>query len=441
MSDSPRRINKRERTAILQSLSAGVVPRIGLSHIQVGRRDEVEALVQDLKVIEAGGATVRFVIGRFGSGKTFFLNLIRTVALERGFVSVHADITTDRRLHGNGGQARSLYGELMRNVSTRAKPDGNAMRSLVERWIGQIDHEVRSAGGDESDVTLAIDKAVVPLQDLVSGYDFVRVLQAYYKAYLADQTDVQDAALRWLRGEYSTKTEARQDLGVRSIIDDTSFYDYLKLMAAFVRLAGYQGLMVNIDELVVLSHRLSHTQARNHNYEAILRIVNDCLQGQTEGIGFIFAGTDECLEDQRRGLYSYEALATRLAPNCFAAEGMLDTSSAVVRLENLSAEDCFVLLVNIRNIHAAYDPEKYIVDDNGIEAYLRHCFERMGATYFQTPRDTVRDFVGLLHVLEQNPAYQWQDLIEQIGSENCQAESESEAGGSTDGDELAEFKL
>ena len=308
MSDSPRRINKRERTAILQSLSAGVVPRIGLSHIQVGRRDEVEALVQDLKVIEAGGATVRFVIGRFGSGKTFFLNLIRTVALERGFVSVHADITTDRRLHGNGGQARSLYGELMRNVSTRAKPDGNAMRSLVERWIGQIDHEVRSAGGDESDVTLAIDKAIAPLQDLVSGYDFVRVLQAYYKAYLADQADVQDAALRWLRGEYSTKTEARQDLGVRSIIDDTSFYDYLKLMAAFVKLAGYQGLMVNIDELVVLSHRLSHTQARNHNYEAILRIVNDCLQGQTEGIGFIFAGTDECLEDQRRGLYSYEAL-------------------------------------------------------------------------------------------------------------------------------------
>lgn len=441
MSDSPRRINNRERTAILQSLSAGVVPRIGLSHIQVGRRDEVEALVQDLKVIEAGGATVRFVIGRFGSGKTFFLNLIRTVALERGFVSVHADITTDRRLHGNGGQARSLYGELMRNVSTRAKPDGNAMRSLVERWIGQIDHEVRSAGGDESDVTLAIDKAIAPLQDLVSGYDFVRVLQAYYKAYLADQADVQDAALRWLRGEYSTKTEARQDLGVRSIIDDTSFYDYLKLMAAFVKLAGYQGLMVNIDELVVLSHRLSHTQARNHNYEAILRIVNDCLQGQTEGIGFIFAGTDECLEDQRRGLYSYEALATRLAPNRFASEGMLDTSSAVVRLENLSAEDCFVLLVNIRNIHAAYDPEKYIVDDNGIEAYLRHCFERMGATYFQTPRDTVRDFVGLLHVLEQNPAYQWQDLIEQIGSENSQAESESEAGGSIDGDELAEFKL
>ncbi|MEM7577687.1 MAG: ATP-binding protein [Planctomycetota bacterium] len=436
---SPRKIGRRERNAILQSLGAGVVPGMGLQHVQVGRRDEVAALVDDLKTIEQGGAAIRFIIGRFGSGKTFFLQLVRTVALERGFVTLGADITTDRRLHGSGGQARSLYSELLRNLATRAKPDGAALRNLVERWVGQIDHRVRGEGGDASAVKQAIDDALAPLQDYVSGYDFVRVIQAYYAAYHADQPETQEAALRWLRGEFATKTEARQALGVRSIIDDASVYDYLKLMAGFVRLAGYAGLLVNIDELVVLSHRLSHTNARNANYEAILRIVNDCLQGRAEGIGFVFAGTDECLEDQRRGLFSYEALATRLAPNRFAKDGLRNTASPVIRLDNLSAEDCFVLLSNLRNVQASYDPAKHLIDDAGIERYLQHCFERMGAEAFLTPRDTVRDFVNLLNTVEQNPSYAWDDLVDSLANQSDSPAAASGPAAPDDG--LAEFRL
>ena len=303
-------VSPRERAAILQSLAAGVVPSIGLHHIQVGRLHEVDALVSDLKLVEQGGASVRFVVGRFGSGKTFFLNLIRNVAQKRKFVVAQADITTDRRFQGGGGQARALYGELMRNLSTRSRPDGNALQNVIERWIGDVDHQVRDGGGAEEDVTREFAKLLRPLQDLVSGFDFVNIVTRYYEGYLQHNDELQSNAMRWLRGEYSTKTEARQDLGVRSIIDDADFYDYLKLFAAFVRIAGYSGLLVNVDELVVLSHRLANTTSRNRNYEALLRIINDCLQGRVEGLAFIFAGTDECLEDPRRGLYSYEALAT-----------------------------------------------------------------------------------------------------------------------------------
>ena len=135
-------------------------------------------------------------------------------------------------------------------------------------------------------------------------------------------------------------------------------HDYLKLWAGFVRLAGYKGLVVNVDELVVLSHRLSNTIARNKNYEALLRIINDCLQGRAQGIAFVFAGTDECIEDRRRGLFSYEALATRLAPNRFAQDGRQDWSSPVIKLSSLSPEDCFVLLNNIRRVHAGADAAK-----------------------------------------------------------------------------------
>jgi len=432
-------IAPRERTTILQSLGAGVVPAVGLHHLQVGRKDEVEALIRDLQIVEDGGAAVRFIVGRYGSGKTFFLNLIRNVALQRKHVVLQADITTDRRLYATGGEARALYTELVRNLSTRARPEGNALPNLVEKWVGEVEHSIREAGGTDEDVRQAIIKNLRPLQDLVSGFDFATVMTKYYEGYRTQNDDLQGRALRWLRGEYATKTEAREALGVRSIIDDAQVYDYLKLWAGFVRLAGYKGLLVNIDELVVLSHRLANTTSRNKNYEALLRIINDCLQGRAQGLAFTFAGTDECVEDRRRGLFSYEALATRLASNRFAVDGRQDWSSPIIKLQSLRPEDCFVLLSKLRHIHAGGDPSKFLISDEGIMAYLRDCNERMGAAYFQTPRDTVKDFINLLNILDQDRTLSWQSLM---GSKSfvSTTSQDSEVEVAED-DGLSEFKL
>ena len=408
------KIIERERAAILSSLAAGVVPRIGLQHVQVDRKEEVAALIEDLKRVESGGSAVRFVAGRFGTGKSFLLNLIRAVALERKFVVVQADITTDRRLQATGGAARALYSELMKNLCTRGKPEGGALPNLVERWVGEVSHQVTAAGGNDQAVEAKLYELCKPLQDLVSGFDFVNVIAQYYRGYLKQDEPLQTAAVRWLRAEYATKTEARQDLGVRSIIDDASIYDYLKLFARFVRIAGFAGLLVCLDELVVLSHRLNNKIARSNNYEAILRIVNDCLQGAVEGLGFIFAATDDCIYDKRRGLCSYEALATRLADNRFASDQLVDLAGPVMKLKALTPEDCYVLLHNIRHVHAGGDQAKYAVPDECLTAYLASCNQRMGAASFQTPRETIKDWIGLLNVLQQNPGSDWKKLIGEI---------------------------
>jgi hypothetical protein len=441
-------IKPRERDAILTSLRAGVVPRIGLHHLQVGRRDEVAAVLDDLGRIEQGGATIRFIIGRYGAGKSFFLNLARMVALERKFVVAQADIASERRLHGSGGQARSLYAELMQNLATRARPEGGAIASIVERWVSDVDHEVRAAGGSEGEIVRTIEERLKPLQDLVSGYDFTAVVVKYLQGFQSHDEAIMAAALRWLRAEYHTKTEARQDLGVRTIIDDATFYDYLKLLASFVRLAGFAGLLVNIDEMGVLSHRLNHPQARNANYERLLRILNDCLQGNVSGIGFLFGGIDAFLEDRRRGLASYEALGTRLAENTFARAGLKDFSGPVIRLRNLSPEDLFVLLHNIRNVFALGDSTKFLIDEEGLQAFMAHCAALLGANFFLTPRETVKAFVGLLSVLEQNPGVDWRTLLSQTTVERpLDRDAEEEA---TQGDEnptekgpddLATFRL
>jgi hypothetical protein len=404
-------MKRRERDAVLQSLQAGLVPRTGLHLIQVGRKDEVTATLADLERIEQGGAAFRIVMGRFGSGKSFFLNLVRALALHKRMVVVQADMTMERRINASGGQARALFSELMKNLAIKSKPDGGALRNLCEGWISGIQNQVKTAGGSDEEVKKRIFEDLKDLQDSVGGFEFAEVLTKYYDGYATGNDNLQGAALRWLRGEFTTKTDARAALGVRRIIDDDNFYDSLKLMAAFCIKAGYTGLLVNLDEMVVLSHRLPSARARQANYEAILTMLNDCLQGSVKNLGFLLGGTDEFLEDKRRGLYSYEALRSRLAENRFAGPDVKDFSGPVLRLQNLSPEDLFVLLGNIRHVHAFGDEKKYIVPDDALKAVLEKASETLGSDYYKTPRDVIRSFVGLLNVLEQNPDRDWQSFL------------------------------
>ena len=441
------RIRPRDRDAIIQSLRAGVVPRVGQQHIQVGRAEEVSALVSDVDRIADGGSAIRFAIGEYGAGKSFFLNLVRSIAIERKLVAVHADLSPDRRLHATGGQARSLYAEMMRNLSTRANPDGGAMPSVVERFITESLNAARSRGTSPEAV---IRERLAGLQELTGGYDFAEVVAVYWRAHDTGNELLKADAVRWMRGEFSTRTDARKALGVRTIVDDGTFYDHLKLLARFVRLSGFSGLLVCLDEMVNL-YKLSNTQARHSNYEQVLRILNDCMQGSASGLGFVFGGTPDMLLDARRGLYSYPALQSRLAENAFATGGLVDYSGPVLRLANLSPEDIFVLLTKLRHVFASGDPASYLVPDEALTAFMDHCKSRVGDAYFRTPRTTIKEFVNLLAVLEQNPGAHWTDLIGRVeiapesnpdlAPLDDDAGTPTPGGGSDPEDGLADLKL
>ncbi len=401
------KIRPRERDAIIQSLRAGVVPRVGQHLIQVGRLEESKAVLKDVERVGDGGSAIRFVVGEYGSGKTFFLNLVRSVALEKKLVTVHGDLTPDRRLHATGGQARGLYAELMRNMATRSKPEGGALTSVVERFVTSALGEANTRGVLPA---IVIQERFHDLTELVGGYDFAEVVAAYWRGHETGNERLKDDSIRWLRGEYSTRTEARAALGVRTIVDDENFYDYLKLTARFCRLAGFAGLLVCLDELVNL-YKLAHTQARNANYEQILRILNDSLQGVAVGAGFVLGATPDAVLDTRRGLYSYAALQSRLAENTFARGGLVDLSGPVINLSNLTPEDLYVLLGKLRFVQASGETGAFLITDEGIKAFMDHCFKKVGEAYFRTPRTTIKAFLDLLAVLEQNPGTTWQELL------------------------------
>ena len=429
-----RKLKRRDRDTIIQALRAGVVPKLGLQHIQVGRSREVQEMLRDIQRINEGGAAIRFIIGEYGSGKTFFLNLTRLIAMEKGMVVLSADMAPNRRLHATGGQARSLYAEMARNASTRTKPDGGAMTSIVERFITTSLRKAEKAGRDPGEV---MRQRLGRLEELTNGYDFTEVIVRYWQGYERGEEALKTAAIQWLRAEFSTRTDSRKALGVRNIINDANVYDQLKLLALFVRIAGYQGLVVSLDELVNL-YKLVSSRARNSNYEQILRILNDVLQGSARYLGFMLGGTPEFLMDTRRGLYSYEALQSRLAENTFARDGLVDLSGPVVRLANLTPEDIFVLLTNIRRVVFGNDTA---FPDDALKMFMAHCSRQIGEAYFRTPRSTVTAFVNLLSVLEQNPGTDCRQLIDNV--ELKRDFGDDKGGIDADGvdDELASFRL
>lgn len=428
-------IRPKDRDAVIQSLRAGVVPRAGQHLIQVARGREIEALVADIDRVADSGSSFRFVIGEYGAGKTFFLNLIRAIAMERKLVVANADLNPDRRLHASGGQARSLYAELMRNLATRTKPEGGALSGVVEKFIATARSEAKAQNQSTEQV---IRSKLEQLTELVNGYDFADVIAAYCRGVEEGNEQLKSDAVRWLRGEFATRTDARAALDVRTIVDDASIYDQLKLMARFVRLAGYAGLFVCLDEMVNL-YKLANSQARSSNYEQILRMLNDSLQGTAVGLGFVLGGTPEFLMDTRRGIYSYSALQSRLSQNTFATNELVDFSGPVLRLSSLTMEDFYLLLGKIRHVYAAGDTTRYLLPDSAIASFMEHCANRIGDSFFRTPRTTITSFINLLAVLEQNPGTDWKGLVGEV-------RVEADEGGKGDmaidpEDELASFKL
>ena len=430
------RIKAKERDSIIQSLKAGVVPRTGIQHIQVGRAKEIEAIFKDINRIAQGGSAFRLIIGEYGSGKTFFLNVIRSIALEKKLVAVNADLSPDRRIHASAGQARNLYSELMRNMATRTRPQGNALTAVVEVFVNSAQQEAEKTGTSVSSV---INDRLSSLTEHVGGYDFAKVIEAYWRGHENDDDELKSNAIRWLRAEYSTKTDARKALGVGAFISDNSFYSSLKLMSLLVKQAGYEGLLVVLDEMVNL-YKLNSKQARTSNYEQILGMLNDCLQGTAEHLGFLLGGTPEFLLDPRKGLYSYEALQSRLAENSFAQKaGVIDYSSPTLHLNNLTPEELYVLLKNIRRVFASGDETQYLVPDKALEAFLLHCSKKIGEAYFRTPRNTIRAFADMLSVIEQNKNITWNNLIDSVEIQEEKVSDMPEIGESTD--DLADFTL
>lgn len=434
-------IKPKDRDAVLQALKAGVVPRVGVQHIQVGRASEIESLIADIQRVTDSGSGMRFIIGEYGAGKTFFLQLVRNVALEKGLVTAHADLNPQRRLNASGGEARSLYTELTRNISTRSKPDGSALPSIVERFVSTSLSEARDTGVGVKSI---IDQRLGSLSEMVGGFDFAAVIAKYWEGHDNGNEELKQNAVRWLRGEFTTKTDAKAALAVRTIVDDDNMYDMLKLLARFVRLAGYSGLLVGIDEMVNL-YKIGNSKSRTANYEQILRYYNDCLQGASEGILFLMAGTPEFLLDARKGLYSYAALASRLAENTFArSAGVVDYSSPVIRLPNLSPEDIYVLLSNLIRVFYSSSAGGAPLPEEAIKAFMEHCSKRIGDAYFRTPRNTVKSFIDLMYVLDSNPSLKWQDLLGQVTIEK-DVPSEIQADDQTEQlkteDELTSLKI
>lgn len=418
MNEDKKKVPKRIARTILNSLKGGVVPRIGLPYITVGRKNEIEALLHDVDIIAEGGASFRFIVGRYGSGKSFLIQTIRNYVMDRGFIVADADLSPERRLQGTRGQGLATYRELISNLSTKTKPEGGALTLVLDRWISGVQTEaVQETGlvpGDPA-LTKAVDQKIYAVtsavSELVHGFEFARLLSIYYHAYVDGDDERKAKVVRWFRGEYALKREAKEELGVNLIITDDDWYDYLKIFAVFFRHAGYTGMMIMIDELVNL-YKIPNSVTRQYNYEKLLTMYNDTLQGKARYLGILMGATPQAIEDKRRGVYSYEALRSRLAEGKFSRPGARDLLAPVIRLEPLTPEEMVVLCEKLCSMHAdLYGYERRLVMEDLVR-FIKLEYGRIGADQNITPREVIRDFIELLDLLYQNPGLSMEELLQ-----------------------------
>lgn len=425
------RVPKRVAAVILNSLKGGVVPRIGLPYITVGREVEIRALLTDLSLIADGGASFRFLVGRYGAGKSFLLQTIRTHAMGEGFVVADADLSPERRLQGGQGQGLATYRELIRNISTKTRPEGGALNLILDRWVASC------AEVEES----VVNAQLAPLEEMVHGFDFSRMLRRYRTAESEGDEETMSRVAKWIRGEYRTKSEARAELGSSTIISDDDWYDYVKLIARFLVCSGYKGMLVLIDELVNL-YKIPNAITRQYNYEKILTMYNDTLQGKAQYLGMIMGGTPTSIEDRRRGVFSYEALRSRLAQGRFAREDLKDMLAPIIRLQPLTYEELLVLIEKLMQIHAGYFGWTPTLTENDLVDFLKIEFGRVGADTHLTPREVIRDFIELLDILCQNPDANVAELLQSVGGDALAPAAATGDTGTADGDRnFAEFTI
>jgi hypothetical protein len=410
-------IPKRVSTALLNSLGSGVTPRIGLEYIAVGRKSEIETLLNDLANISEGGSVFRLIVGRYGSGKSFLLQIIRNYAMERNYVVTDVDLSPERKLCGNKNQGLATYQQLMQNMATRVRPDGGALSAVLEKWVAQIQmsvmDELKITASDpafSSQVEMRILKIINGMDCMVHGFDFAKVMTTYWEGCKTGNQELKASALKWFRGEYTTKTEAYSALGVRIIIDDETWFDFIKLMSSFVKQIGYSSFIMLIDEGVNL-YKIPNSITRNNNYEKLLTMFNDTMQGKAAGLGIYMCGTPQFVEDTRRGLFSYEALKSRIASTRFVKDGLRDMQSPIIYLDRITNEEIYVLLLKVLHIHEQHYGYSSGVTEENLIAFMRAVSKRVGADEMLTPREIIRDFIGILNVTMQNKDISFENMI------------------------------
>ncbi len=392
---------------LINALKGGVVPRVGLEYITVGRAQEITAILRQIEMIEQGSASFQFIVGKYGSGKSFLLQTIRNYAVAKGFVVADADLSPERRFVGTKGQGLATYKELVQNLSTKSKPDGGALPLILEKWISGIQASIKAnsdATGDEFDtlVERRIYAVAGSLEGLVNGFEFAKAVVTYWRAYQQDDAALKSNVLKWFRGEYPSRKEAKADLDLNFIVNDETWYDFLKVLAVFLVGAGYKGLLVVIDELVNI-FKIPNSITRANNYEKILTLYNDVLQGKAQHIGFLMAGTPQCIEDKYKGVFSYEALRSRLAEGHFATSELKDLTAPIIRLQMLSQEEMYILIEKLRDIHAQLYNYPPMLGHDDLLYFLTVEYNRVGAGTHITPREIIRDFIELVNILHQNP--------------------------------------
>lgn len=413
-----KRIPKRKAIVLLNALQGGVVPRVGLGYISVGREQEINALLRDIEVIENGGSTFRLISGNYGTGKTFLIQTIKEYLLDKGFVTCDCDLSPERCFIGTNGKNKGLatFQKLVSNISIKTCPEGGALQYILDDFISKIvmDEENNTSAASninsKESARKSFQKFLIPFRTKVHGIEFTNILLRYYDAYQSNDFDEINRCLKWLKGEYRLRSEVKNDFGSSIMITDDDWFDFLDLYVTLFKIIGFKGLFIMFDEVINL-FRIINPSYRLKNYEKVLNMYNDTLQGKVKNVGIILAGTPESIYDSTKGLFSYEALKSRLY---FAnpLQTKINPLSPIITLSPLTQSDLVVLLERLSVIHSEVTGYNNEISLEEILSFLQYVYGH--SEVVATTRSIIRDFLNLLNTKNDDNSLSFEDVLKNI---------------------------
>ncbi|MBU5427676.1 ATP-binding protein [Tissierella pigra] len=414
------RVNPKEADNIIKALEGGVVPRRGIQHLLVGRNEEVQEIISILESITQGGSDIRFWIGDFGSGKSFMLRTIESIAVQKNFVVSTVDLTPTRRFYSSDGKAKSLYNEIINNIVIQTSQDGNAINTIIEEWINRIITNISERDNIPINQLLMIENKKIVENEILNitscfksvglSYELGQAISKYYEGIAEDNKVLKLKALRWIRGDIDTRTESKRELGIERIINDDNWYDAIKNLAELFSDIGYSGFVVNFDEAVNL-YKLPMAQTRERNYEKILNIFNECKSNTARGLFINFGATRKTIFDEHRGMSSYGALKGRLGSDGNLNSRLINTNKTALLLKPLTVEEIYTLLDNLNSIYNIHYRKNISMTTENIQIYMEEQLNRPGAAEFLTPRAVIKDYLEVLDLIRQNPDEEIESIV------------------------------
>lgn len=383
---------------IIDSLRNGTVPAEGTENIAVGIDEELTEIQDQIERTREDKSAFKFIIGDYGSGKTFFSTSVREMAYDKKFVVSSVVISQETPLH----KFEELYRKIMEGMRTSENKKIPAFNFILEEWLLNIEDKVIEIEGldpyeDSKKFQIEMNKRINEELMIVGSIaaSFANAIRAFYKAKYEGDTVLAQGAVAWLKGD-NVRAELKSKLGVIGTITRENSFEFFRALLQMIKTAGYEGLMIILDEVETVQ-KLVRKDMRSAAYENLRFFIDESDRNSFPSCFFLYTGTTDLMESEK-GFKSLEPLYQRIKVEREKGDKFKNLRQPVMFLDGLNRDRLYEVACRVRNIHGqvySWMPNDKLTDDF-IKRLINDMTLGFGGEINIGPRGFLRTLIDIL---------------------------------------------